>query len=450
MKWDLTTYKEHIPYLTRYLSLLLADMGRSETRVATARYVEGLLLPGRRKFIRPLAERLQVDSQSLHQAIANSAWDDRQVWQQIRSQVIPILEPFDRWVINERAWAKQGAASVGVANQRCGANGKKFRCQVNLEILASDGTYAAPLAGRMYLPPDWTAQPRRKSRVGIPEHAQPATKAALALELLREAERDGLAPKTVMADCSYGNDADFRSALLHAGIEFFLEVDLTANMAWDFQAETPAWNSSLQPHPKSLHKIVQGIAPADWKSCSWMACDGILHRTRIATREVFLDCGLQKPRSNLQRLWLIADWPAGQARPFRCYLGNFPRRPSEVTCLQLSRHRAFVSQYQRRLEEDLDLFCYQGRSWKGFHHHLVLSSAAYLFVLCAELRTVRTFWCDVKEESPIDPVLAKETARFASILLRSGSPARETKTLDLISGVRSIASDSMPLDNWPN
>src|SRR5947209_12901203 len=144
IKWDLGTYRQHIPYLGRYMSILLSSIGRSERRVATARYLEGLLIPGRRKFIRPLAERLNVDPQSLQQAVANSPWQEQPVWSTIRTQVIPLLEPLHLAILHERAWVRQGGSTVGVINQRCGANGKKAHCQVSLEILLSDGTIAAP------------------------------------------------------------------------------------------------------------------------------------------------------------------------------------------------------------------------------------------------------------------------------------------------------------------
>ncbi len=429
MKWELATYKENIPYLTRYLSTLLESIGRQERRVATARYIEGLLLPGRRKFIRPLAERLQVDSQSLHQTIANSPWDDQQVWTRIRRAIIPTIEPVDRWVVNERAWTKQGNESVGVSNQRCGADGKKSRCQISVEILASDGSFAAPLAARLYLPPDWAAESSRLSRSGVPKDACFPSRSSLVLALLREVTGDGLHPKPLVGDAAYGNDADFRSALLHAGMEFFLEVDPKTNIAWDFQSNTPEWNSSLQPHPYTLEKIMQKIGAAEWSRCSWATREGTSRQTRLAIREVFLDSGLHGISSSLQRLWFVVDWPDGQAQPYRCYLARFHKRPTETMCLRLSRHRSYQEQYQGCLERDLDLGCYQGRSWKGFHHHLVLASAAYLFVLNVDLRKKSAFWSDLTDGAPIDPAISQETTRLASILLRSGSDIFESKSL---------------------
>jgi SRSO17 transposase len=431
VKWDLATYRENIPYLARYLSTVLAGIGRQERRVATARYIEGLLLPARRKFIRPLADRLQVDPQSLQQAIANSPWDDQLVWTRLRSAIIPTFEPFDRWIINERAWTKQGHESVGVSNQRCGANGKKLRCQISVEILASDGSFTTPLAARLYLPADWATASVRLSRSGVPENACFPSRSLLVLELLREIAQDGLTPKPLVGDSSYGNDPDFRSALLHAGIEFFLEVDPKLNTAWDFQSNIPDWNSSLQPHPYTLEKIMQKIGAAEWTSCSWATRDGGSRRTRLALREVFLDSGLREINGSLQRLWFIVDWADGQPHPYRCYLAHFHKRPTEMLALRLSRHRSYLEDYQRCFERDLDLACYQGRSWKGFHHHLVLASAAYLFVLSAYLRAKGAFWSDLTDGILLDSAIVQETTRLASVLLRSGSIGVEQKTAAL-------------------
>lgn len=423
-RWDLTTYKQHLPYMAGFLSILLASIGRSERRVATARYVEGLLLPGRRKFIRPLAERLKVDPQSLQQAITHSPWDDQEVWSALRSEMVPLLEPLDLWVIHERAWAKQGPSTVGVGNQRCGAEGKKAHCQVSLELLVSDGTIAAPAAGRLYLPENWAADVKLREATEIPDAVEFTTKPGLAIELLKEVVRDGVLRGTVIADASYGNDANIRSALLNMDLEFFLEINPELHRAWDFQGTGPHWDKTLQPHSYSLDRIVKTMPLGEWRNCCWLEGDDIPRRTRLAIREIFLEPNASQTPRQLERLWLVVDHPTERAQPYRCYLAHFKDTPREAKCLRLSRCHHYLEHYHRRLEGDLDLTCYQGRSWKGFHHHLVLSAAAYLFTLMVELRSRRAFWSDLKEDIPIDPQIAAEIARFSSVLLGSGSLPR--------------------------
>jgi SRSO17 transposase len=419
--WNLTNYRQHVPYLTRYLSTLLASIGRTERRVAAARYLEGLLLPEKKKFIRPLAERLHVDPQSLQQVIANSPWDDQEVWSTLRREIIPLFEPLDICVVHERAWAKQGGASVGVSNQRCGANGKRSRCQVSLELLLSDGSMAVPIASRLYVPQDWNPAPSRKKRPEIPEGVEFGNKPALILQLLTQTVRDGIAPHIIVGDSTYGNDCDFRATLLRVGLEFFLEIDTASKEAGNLKVFQEPTRFKSQPHGSAIEEVIKKIPDSDWKNCSWTTREGMPRRTRLALREVFLDSETE-PQSVIQRLWLVVDWPAGLPRPYRCYLASFHHTPSLSRCLRLSRHRSYLEQYQRVFECDLDLACYQGRSWAGFHHHLVLAFAAYLFVLCMQQRACQGFWIDINEGFAIDPAIATETARLLSVLSRSTLP----------------------------
>lgn len=421
-RWDLAMYKRHLAYLPRYLSTLLSGIGRTERRLAIARYIEGLLLPGRRKFIRPLAERLKVDSQSLQQAITHSPWDDQEIWSALRTEVIPLFEPFDRWVIAERAWTKQGNSSAAVANQRCGANGKSQHCQVSIEVLVSDGAIAAPAAGRLYLPETWATDGQRRHRAEIPDDVMFSTKPALAIQLLKEASRDSVQPAVVVADSLYGNDPDFRLALMRLGLEFFLEIDPSSNQAWDSESVVPDLDT-LGPGPCGIDTILSRIGAAEWSNCSWTSVDGIPRRTRLATREILLDSGPYSIQNSQQRVLLVVDWPVGDPKPYRCYVAHFLKPPTDAKCLRLSRFRNYEDLYRECFDRALDLGCYQGRSWKGFHHHLVLAAAAYLFLLTVELKNRRPFCPGLREDKPIDEPIALEIARFASVLLRSGNPA---------------------------
>ena len=155
--WNGKLWKESVTQFLEFLNPLLAGLGRSERRVAATRYVEGLLMPGQRKSIIPMADRLGVDSQSLQQFVTDSPWREKALWRAIRQEIIPHLEPLEAWVVDETGWVKQGAHSVGVSHQYCGAVGKQANCQVSVEVAVSDGWIAAPVGGRLYLPERWTA-----------------------------------------------------------------------------------------------------------------------------------------------------------------------------------------------------------------------------------------------------------------------------------------------------
>src|ERR1035441_6394528 len=119
--WNAKLWKESVTQFLEFLNPLITGLGRSERRVAATRYVEGLLMPGQRKSIIPMAERLGVDAQSLQQFVTDSPWKEEALWRAIRQEIIPHLEPLEAWVVDETGWVKQGSHSVGVAHQYCGA-----------------------------------------------------------------------------------------------------------------------------------------------------------------------------------------------------------------------------------------------------------------------------------------------------------------------------------------
>ena len=221
MKWTEANWRNHARGFPGFLAPFAQPMGRSERREGAALYVEGLLLPGERKSIEPMAERLGIDSQKLQQLLTDSPWDDREVWQVIR-QVIPThLEPLWGWIVDETGWLKQGEHSVGVAHQYCGAEGKSANCQVNVEIAVTDGQVAVPIGARLYLPEKWTQNRERCRAAGVPAEVTFATKPEIALELIGQAIADQVPRAPVLGDNAYGINGPFRDGLRELGLEFF-------------------------------------------------------------------------------------------------------------------------------------------------------------------------------------------------------------------------------------
>ena len=152
MAWNEAQWERNAQRLPKFLSPLVQDLGRSERRVGATLYVEGLLMPGQRKSIGPMAERLGVDSQKLQQFITDSPWEESGIWKAIRPLAADCLEPLEAWIVDETGWLKQGEHSVGVAHQYCGAAGKSANCQVNVQVAITDGLVAVPVGAQLYLP----------------------------------------------------------------------------------------------------------------------------------------------------------------------------------------------------------------------------------------------------------------------------------------------------------
>lgn len=427
MNWNEKLWRKSVKEFEGFITPVVRVMGRRDRRLAATRYVEGLLIPGQRKSIEPLAERVGVDAQSLQQLLRDSPWEAGAVWRVIRQEVIPHLEPLEAWVVDETGWVKQGRHSVGVARQYCGAVGKRANCQVSVEVAVSDGRVAAPVGARLYLPESWAEDRERRAEAGVPEGVSFRTKPQLALELIEEVLGEGVAPAPVLGDCVYGDNAQFRAHLRALGLEFFLQVDGDKHKGWD--REVPSGIKRVRRHvsagapaAQTLTELAATLGSRQWKDCSWTAADGKSRQTRLAWMQVYLQHDLRRPGGQLEKLWLVVDWPRGDAQPYHYYLAQFHRPPHRARCLKLSRSRWHIEQYYQRSKSDLGLDHYEGRSWNGFHHHLVLSALAYLFILLVYLRTKKNFWCDLGTDSPHDPTVAGEIDRLLHLLR---NPIRE-------------------------
>jgi SRSO17 transposase len=419
--WNAKLWKESVERFHKFMAPLIAGLGRSERRVAATRYVEGLLVPGQRKSIGPMAERLGVDAQSLQQFVTDSPWNDEELWTAVRQEIIPHLEPLEAWVVDETGWVKQGAHSVGVAPQYCGAVGKRANCQVSVEVVVSDGWIAAPVGGRLYLPESWIQDRERCAAAGVPEEVSMATKPELALQILRQAQSDGVSPAPILGDSVYGNNTAFRAGVRQLGMEFFLQVEDDGLKGWDHEVRTEVKWVRRHVHPdeppsQTLAELTRRIPASEWKNASWVTAGGKTRRTRLAWRPVFLQHELRHAGGELEKVWLVVDWPTGDPEPYHYYLAHLHRSPTKARCLKLSRSRGHIEQYYQRSKDDLGLDHFEGRFWRGFHHHLVLSAIAYLFILTTYLRRKKNFWCDVGTDSPRDPALAGEIERTLSFL----------------------------------
>ena len=427
MKWDEAQWRRCVDQFADFIEPLVAELGRRERREGAALYVQGLLLPGERKSIEPMAARLGVDSQKLQQLLADSPWDDQVVWRAIRQAVLPALEPVGAWIVDETGWLKQGTHSVGVAHQYCGAVGKPANCQVSVEVVVSDGEIAVPVAGRLYLPESWANDPQRRQAAGVPPEVRFQTKPAIALELVRQLVADGVSAAPLLGDEVYGGASELRAGLRALGVEYFLNVggDL---LAWTrpvrTRRATKYWGVAPgEAAPVTLATLSRSLAQHQWHTVAWHAADGSLRRTRLAWQAVYVLSDLDRETGQWPQTWLVVDWPEGESAPYHLYLAWLKTPPTAKRVLRWSRGRHPVEQYFQRGKTDLGLDHYEGRSWRGFHHHLVLAAVAYLFVTAMYWRSKKNFWCYVGTGAGSDPAVAGALDRVLSVLRHRVSTA---------------------------
>src|SRR5579864_6353703 len=194
--------------LAAYLDAIAGVLGHARRAASARAYCTGLLLPGERKSIEPMAARLepahvQAKHQALHHVVAQADWDDAAVLAAVRAQVLPAIErhgPVLHWIVDDTSFPKQGTHSVGVARQYCGQLGKQDNCQVAVSLSVANDHASLPITYRLYLPEAWANDPDRRRGAGVLDDVRFQTKPQIALEQIRSSLQDGLAPAPVLLD----------------------------------------------------------------------------------------------------------------------------------------------------------------------------------------------------------------------------------------------------------
>jgi SRSO17 transposase len=310
---------------------------------------------------------------------------------------------------------------VGVAHQYCGAVGKSANCQVNVQVAITDGLVAVPVGARLYLPESWTKDRSRCREAGIPDGVEFATKPQIAVNLIKEALADGVVRAPVLGDNAYGINGEFRDQVRALGLELFLQIDPSQITGWaqpvKVERKRTRWHAVEDaPAASTLLKLWAGRKAVKWHSCSWKAADGQRRHTRLDWMKVYLPGALDRGAQTLEEVWLVVDWPEGAAEAYHYYVAHLHREPTVARLLRLSRSRWNIEQYFQRGKDDLGLDHFEGRSWRGFHHHLVMAVLAYLFVAVVFLDAKKNFWCDVGAGVDEDASVAAEVSRVLLLL----------------------------------
>src|SRR3954449_3208543 len=211
-----------------YVCELGAVVGNDARRRGLGDYVGGLLLPGGRKSMEPIAERLDPDNVSRrHQAIqhfvSEAAWSDGAVRERVRAQVIPALRaraPIEHLIVDDTTLLKSGRHSVGVAVQYCGRLHATANCQTLVSLSLSNGHDSLPVACDLYLPEAWAHDRKRRLHAGVPPAVRFRTKPEIALDQLRWAVATGLPGRIVLMDAAYGGDRAMRAGVRELGLDY--------------------------------------------------------------------------------------------------------------------------------------------------------------------------------------------------------------------------------------
>ena len=389
----------------RYLTHLAQELGHADRRAGLGGYCTGLMLPLSRKSVEPMAARMDplhasAKHQALHHFVAKSEWSDWQMLRRVAQWVVPHMDMSDGgfWIVDDTGFPKKGTHSVGVTRQYCGVLGKQDNCQVAVSVsLACEGG-SLPVAWQLYLPRSWAEDAGRRRKAGVPEEVEFATKPQIALQQLRHLLDEGAPKHCVLADAGYGIDYDFRRNLSDMGLLYVVGVT-SAVVVWppDISPLPPKpYKGMGRPpvmprrtatrQPVSVKELALGLPKSAWHNISWREGTNAQLTGRFAAVRVRCAGGNVGKARLLPEQWLLIEWPADQAEPEKYYLSTLPEATALNDLVRAAHMRWRIERDYQDLKQDMGLGHYEGRGWRGFHHHASMSIAAYGFLMARRLK----------------------------------------------------------------
>jgi SRSO17 transposase len=394
------------PRFAAYVERLSSALGHADRKAPLKAYCMGLILPGERKSVEPMAARVDpgrvgAAHQSLHHFVAKADWSDEAMLASVRAEVLPAIErqgPVRAWIVDDTGFPKKGRHSVGVARQYCGQLGKQDNCQIAVSLSVANDHASLPIAYRLYLPEAWADDPDRRAEAGVPEDVGFRTKPEIALDQARAALAAGVPTGVVLADAGYGTDTEFRSALTEMSLTYVVGIQSTASAwppekgplpprSWSGRGRPPSLTRRDPDHKPVSAKELAHSLPADaWHTVTWREGTNAPLSSRFAAvrvRPAHRDYWRSAPRPEE---WLLVEWPQGESEPTKYWLSTLPEDAALADFVNLAKLRWRIERDYQELKQEIGLGHYEGRGWRGFHHHATLAIAAYGFLVSERSR----------------------------------------------------------------
>ena len=343
----------------------------------------------------------------MHHFVAKAAWDDAALLEAVRAYALPaMLErgPVRAWIVDDTGLPKKGKLSVGVARQYCGQLGKRDNCQVAVTLSVAHEAASLPIAYRLYLPEAWAADPARRATAGVPEEVEFRTKPSIALDQIGQALADGVPPGVVVTDAGYGNDTDFRDGVTALGLAYVAGILGTTSL-WPLGAGPlpPArWSGKGRPpkrlrrdpehQPLAAERLAAGLPASAWRTVTWR--EGTAGPLSYALRGRPGPAGARRrPPERAARGGVAPGRVArGGGEPTKYWLSTLPGAATLEELVATAKLRWRIERDFEELKQELGLGHFEGRGWRGFHHHASLCIAAYGFLAAERCRFSPPGW----------------------------------------------------------
>jgi SRSO17 transposase len=377
--------------LERWLEPFLARLRRQAQRRWAPVYLKGLILPGERKSVEPMAARVAPgDTQQLHHFVSTSPWATAPLEDELVEAADRLVGGPDAvLVVDDTALVKQGRRSVGVKRQYCGQLGKRANCQALVSLTLARGEVPVGVGLRLFLPEDWCADAERRAAAGVPETVQYRPKWAIALEEIDRVLASGARFGCVLADAEYGKAAEFRAGLAERRLAYAVGIlpaqkVYPADVTLSHPARKPTGRPRKHPVPSAASAEAAELLeaqPEAFRTVSWRTgTKGPLRAAFAALRVRVADGPVAARAQHLpgEEAWLVGERRATGERKY--YLANLPPDAALETLAALIKARWVCEQAHQQMKEELGLDHFEGRSWRGLHHHALLCRLALAFL----------------------------------------------------------------------
>ena len=379
--------------LTRWLDQFKDCFGHRAQHVSLRQYVDGLLGDSARKSMSAMLERISEPTsyQAFQHFITHAPWQAEVLWRRLRL-VTP--ERTGILILDETSFPKAGPHSVGVARQYCGAVGKVANCQVAVTAALWTGQRAWPMGAALYLPAEWTSDPARRVKARIPTTTRFQEKWRLALTLLRQTRAAGITLTAVVADAEYGDNCTVRQTLHRLRLPYALGISPTLTMfrgtptlRIDRQQPPPRNRRDGWPdqEPVSVRALSDGLSARAWRRVAWRNGTNPPWEADFAALRVTPTTEWRRRRL-APEVWLLCERGLGPTGRRRHYLVSLPPSASLKQLVRLAHHRWAIEQHYQDLKTELGLDHFEGRTYPGWQHHMVISAIAYAFVQRERMR----------------------------------------------------------------
>jgi SRSO17 transposase len=334
--------------------------------------------------------------------VADAPWSDEAVLDRCLDSVIPAMlrrDPVVAWVVDDTGFPKKGRESVGVARQYCGQVGKQDNCRVAVSLSVTTEKASMPVAYRLYLPQSWIEDRQRRQKTGVPDSIQFQTKPEIALDQVRRARERGIPQGVVLADAGYGTDTGFRAELTKLQVTYVVGIQSTTTVWRPGEEPKPApprksatgrprklLQRDAKNQPVSVKELALSLPAEAWKKVTWR--QGVKQKLHsrfaaLRVRPAHRDYWRSEPHPEE---WLLIEWPAGETEPTKYWLSTLPADTALVELVHMGKHRWIIERDYQELKQELGLGHYEGRGWRGFHHHATLCLTAYGFLVAERSR----------------------------------------------------------------